>query len=285
MWSSLWWVLAGCVLNRTGQSATDQMQKMLSDHDRRVAELEAVSEDVSRRVGQIEEVTRARGQEEILKMETMEQLRQEVARLRGDVETLQHDYDTTSNAGIGFQQDADWRLTYTEQRIVGLERSLGVKAPPPPARDGSVAAPPTTSPTDAATAAPETAVVIEAKTPDEYFALLTQNLSEGKGAAARAVARRFIDENPKSDRLPEAYYRIAESYQNEAAYADAAAAFQLVVDRYGTSTWAPWAMLRQGECFDALGQKENAKLFWQETIHKYPKSKAATEAKGHIDQK
>ena len=285
MWSSLWWVLAGCVLNRTGQSATDQMQKMLADHDRRVAELEAVSEDVSRRVGQIEEVTRARGQEEILKMETMEQLRQEVARLRGDMETLQHDYDTTSNAGVGFQQDADWRLTYTEQRIIGLERTLGVKPPPPPSKDGSAAVDraATTTPTTTPTSGDSTA--IDAKTPDEYFALLTQNLSEGKGAAARAVAKRFIDENPNSERLPEAYYRIAESYQNESAFADAAAAFQLVVDRYGTSTWAPWAMLRQGECFEALGQKENAKLFWQETIRKYPKSKAAKEAKAHVDGK
>jgi hypothetical protein len=37
----------------------------------------------------------------------MEQLRQEVARVRGDFEVLQHDYSTYEAAGIGFQQDTD----------------------------------------------------------------------------------------------------------------------------------------------------------------------------------
>lgn len=280
---------SGCVINRTGQSASGQMQKELAEHQRRVNELEAGSEDQSRRVGQLEEVTRSRGQDDILKMETMEQLRQEVANTRGDFEVLQHDYSTFEAAGLGYQQDADWRMSYLELRVGNLEKSLGVRPPAPPAKDGSVDAvvdPATTgtsvggSPLQAVSSVPEAPL---ASTPDEYFTLITQNLQEGKGAAARAVAQRFIKENPKSDRIPEALYRVAESYQNESDFINGVQAFQAVIDAAGTSTWAPWSMLRQGECMESLGRHDDAKVFWRATADKYPKSKAAKEAKTHLE--
>lgn len=270
-------LLLACVIDRTGQSATDQMRKELADHGRRLRELEVVSEDMSRRVGQLEEVTRARGQEEILKMETMEQLRAEVAHIRGDFEVLQHEYGDYESAGIGFQQDTDYRMVYLETRVQGLEKSLGVKAPAPPTRDpstGTITTPPPTSATVTTPEATETA-----KTPEEYFALIEKNLAEGNGGVARAVAKRFIDAEPKNDRVAEAYYRIAESWQNEGNFQEAAAAFKTVVDRYAQSTWAPWSILRIGECFASLDQKDTARLFWQDVVQKYPKSKAAKEAK------
>jgi tol-pal system protein YbgF len=290
---TLFLLLAGCVLNRTGQSASFTLQADIDTHDRRLAELEAVSEDMARRIGQLEEVTLARGQEEILKMETMEQLRSEVARVRGDFEVLQRDYQTYEQAGLGYQADSDWRMGWSEQRIEALERTLGVKAPPPPNRDGTAAvATPTTAAAagtpDAAAAAAAAATPTPtptAQTPDEYFALITQNLTEGKGAAARAVAQRFVTENPKSDRVPEALYRIAESFQNDGDFPSAATAFQDVVDRYPKSTWAPWSVLRQGECFAALGKTKEARLFWSDVVTKYPSSKAAKEAKAHLAEK
>lgn len=274
----------GCVVNRTGQSATGQMEKQLSEHQRRVNELEAGSEDVARRVGQLEEVTRSRGQEDILRMDTMEQLRQQVANTRGDFEVLQHDYSTFEAAGLGYQQDADWRMGYIELRIANLEKSLGVKAPPAPPKDGSApdAAASTATPvaaTPTAAAAPEAPL---ASTPDEYFALITQNLQEGKSAAARAVAQRFIRENPKSDRVAEALYRVAESYQNDNDFVNGLQAFQAVIDAAPTSTWAPWSMLRQGECMASLNRADDAKVFWRATADKYPKSKAAKEARTHL---
>lgn len=276
-------LLLACVLDRTGQSATDTMRRELADHGRRVRELEVVSEDMSRRVGQMEEVTRARGQEEILKMETMEQLRQEVARIRGDFEVLQHEYGTYEQAGIGYQQDSDYRMSYVESRIGQLEKSLGVKVPPPPARDpstGGIVAPLTTptGPTGPITD-PEPPV---ASTPEEVFALIGKNLEDGNGGVARAIAKRFIQDNPTSDRVAEAHYRVAESWQNEADYKAAAAAFLVVSDKHPQSTWAAWSVLRIGECFAALGDKDNAKLFWTDVIQRYPKSKAAKEAKTQL---
>lgn len=284
-------LLLACVIDRTGQSATDTMRRELADHGRRLRELETISEDMSRRVSQLEEVTRARGQEEILKMETMEQLRQEVARIRGDFEVLQREYGDYEQAGIGFQQSATYQMVYLETRVQQMEKSLGIKVPPPPPRDpttGAIltpdAAPTGTEPgaTGGAVTADPTAATDGPKTPEEFFALIEKNLAEGNGGVARAVAKRFVDQNPKSDRVPEAWYRIGESWQNEASFRDAAASFMVVADKYPQSTWASWSTLRIGECFLALGDKSNAKLFFQDVVDKWPKSKAAKEAKAQL---
>ncbi len=278
-------VASGCVLDRTGQSATREYEARLSDAQGRVRDLEEVGEDIGRRVAQIEEVTRARGQEEILKMETVEQLRDEVARMRGEFEQLDHDYRTYETAALGAQMDVDGRLAYLEARVVALERSLGLKPPPPPSSqstsaDPSTATPPVatdTPPTDGgASAATE---VPELSSPEAYFELIQQHLESGNGGAARAVAERFVAENPKSDRVPEAYYRVAESYQNTGEFKTAATKFQVVIDKAPSSSWAPWALLRQGECFEGLERPEDAKVFFCDVVAKYPKSKAAKEAK------
>jgi len=276
-------LFVACVMDRTGQSAPATLQKAVVEHDRRLMELEAVSEDQSRRVGQLEEVTRARGADDILKLETMEQLRQEVARSRGDLEVLRHDYDTFESSGLGFQTDSDWRMRYLDVRIGSLEKSLGLKAPPPPSKDGEPVAEvdPVVPPPDAAGTPPLPDLPVAA-TADDAFALTAAALTEGKNAVARAIMKRFIDENPKHDRVAEAHYRIAEAFQNEDDHKNAATAFDVVVKNHAESTWAPWSMLRQGECFAALGKPDVAKIFWEDVVKKYPKSKAAKEAKEHL---
>ncbi len=273
--------VSGCVLDRTGQSATSRYDTELASQQSRVRDLESVGEDVGRRVAQLEEVTRARGQEEILKMETVDQLRDEVARMRGEMEQIDHDYRTFETAALGAQLDVDGRLLYLENRVAALEKSLGLKPPPPPPSVSAAAAPGTDvaplAPVDAGPAA--NTDVPAAATPEDFFAIIQAHLEAGNGAAARAVAERFVSENPKSDRVPEAYYRIGESYQNAGDYKVAATKFQDVIDRAPGSTWAPWALLRQGECFDALSRPDDARVFFCDVVTKFPKSKAAKEAK------
>ncbi len=282
--SALWWLLAaGCVLDRTGQSATSTYEKELATQQSRVRDLESLGEDVGRRVAQLEEVTRARGQEDILKMETVEDLRGEVAKMRGEFETLDHDYRTFETASLGAQTDVDGRLLYLEARVAAVEKSLGLKPPPRPGTEGLVVAPPTdgggTPPPDTGGEGAPVDPAAPELTPEEVFGLLTQHLEAGNSEATRAVARRFIEQNPKHDRVAEAYYRIAESYQNAGEFKAAAAAFQDVLDNAPASTWAPWSLLRQGECFEGLDRAKDATIFYCDVIKKYPKSKAAKEAK------
>ncbi len=282
------YLLSACVLDRTGQSATSVYQRELDGQQERVRELESMGEGVGRRVAQLEEVTRARGQEDILKMETVDDLRGEVAKMRGEYEVIDHDYRTFEMAALGTQNDVDSRLLYLEQRVAAVERALGIR-PPPRSDAGDVAAAVGAAPSaggapEGAGAAPDGATAGAAAeppalTPEEYFGLITENLEAGNAAAARAVAKRFIAGNPKHDRAGEAYYRIAESFQNEGEFKQAAGAFQEVLDKAPTSTWASWSLLRQGECFEGLGRGADAKIFYCDVLKKYPKSKAAKEAK------
>ncbi len=270
--------LLGCVLDRTGQSATSASERELTAQQLRVRELESRGEGVGRRVAQLEEVTRARGQEDILKMETVEDLRSEVARMRGEVEVINHDYRTFEIASLGTQGDVDGRLLYLETRVSAIEKALGIR-PPPRAESAAMALavePGTSAPPTQPDTSPEAPAELTA---EEVFGLIAENLEAGNAAAARAVAKGFIAENPAHDRAGEAYYRIAESYQNEGEFKQAAAAVQDVLDKAGTSTWAPWSLLRQGECFEGLGRPSDAKIFFCDVIKKYPRSKAAKEAK------
>lgn len=62
-------------------------------------------------------------------------------------------------------------------------------------------------------------------------------------------------------------------------YKQAILRFQSVIDQFKSSSWAPWAMLRQGECFEEQGQGDNAKVFFSEVVRLYPSSRAAATAK------
>lgn len=284
-----------CVLDRTGQSGTDAIRRELILHDQQISTLETDATDATRRLVQVEEVTRTLGQDQLDRLETLESIRQEVASLRGDVDVLVHETDVRNEAADGFQVDTDARLRVLEARVQNLERTLGVKPPDTSAitaGTGTAGTASTAGTTGTATASTNpTASTTEAttsaapSTPDEFFALIETNLQDGNNTAARSVAQRFLQDNPTHNRAPEAQYRIAESFQNEKKYKEAAASYQVVVDKYKDSSWAPWAMLRQGECFDSLGRRDAAELFWNDLIRLYPKSKAAKEAKTYLSQK
>lgn len=270
-------LLAGCVLDRTGRSATSEIHRQLADHGERLAALEASGAALDRRLAQVEEVVRGLGRDQLDRLETMEALQQEVAALRGALEELRHDYDGVKEGSAGFQTTAGSQLAAMEARLEQIEQKFGIR--PPAGASGTAggsgaAGGSGTAPPEGGGKKPEPLP----SDPEEVFERIMENM-EDSPAVSRALAQQFMAENPKSDRVSEAQYRLAQSYQKEGSYKEAASAYQVVVDRWPDSAFAPWAMLRQGECFASLGRKDAAKIFWEDLIKKYPKSKAAKEAK------
>lgn len=284
-------LLGGCILDRTGQSATEMYKRELQAHAARLETIDASIDKADARLNQLEELTRARGQDEILKMENMEQLREEVARLRGDLEVLSHDWEQGKAGRTKADEDQALRLAWLESRADQLEKSLGLKTPAPP-KTGDAAASVTT-PAGGGTGTPPvdggapqtgpdpaaTPVDTQELDPDALLKLAADHLAGGREEAAEAVLNRFLKENPNHARVDEARYRLGEAKFNAKLYPAAVIAFQKVLDEHKDSQWAAWALLRQGECFEAQGQKQNAKLFYEDTLRLYPKSKAAKEAK------
>lgn len=295
-------LLSGCVLDRTGQSSTANFQRQIQEHAAKLETIDRELDKADARIGQLEELTRARGQDEIQKMESIDQIRDEVARLRGDLEVLNHDWESGKSAREASSTDEQYRLAWLESRADALEKSLGLRTPPPPtglgASGAGTGAGGATAVVDPATAgaggqqgaagtpavgtgATPAANPVETQEldPDAMLALAADHLAGGREEAAEAVLNRFLKQYPDNARVDEAKYRLAEAKFNAKNYPAAVIAFQRVIDEHKDSQWAAWAMLRQGECFEKQGQKENAKLFYEDTLRLYPKSKAAKEAK------
>lgn len=275
-------LLTGCVLDRTGQSITEAYRRDMILHATRLNNLENQFDNIEARTSQLEELTRTRGQEEIMAMESLEELRGEISRLRGDVEVLGHDYGVTSEAFTALSEDAAFRLAWLEDRAVQLEDNLGLNPPPPPEIEPPTSNPGTASAdsgADTATAEAPSDSVPDDAGPDALIELAEQHLAAGREKPAEAVLNRFLERNPDHERVPEALYRRAEAAFNAEDYSGAVLRFQEVIDNHRDSPWAAWAMLRQGECFEAQDQPENARLFYEDVERLWPKSKAAKEAR------
>ena len=289
----------GCPKDRTGLSNTT----MVIQNAKEVENILLRVDEIERRIAQIEEVTRAKGQQDIMKLEGIEQVRIEMANLRGDIETLQFHFSTVDQQISSQQGDASFRLNWLEERADALEEVLGLETPSPSAPAESKQPVETSEEDKKPIKQPvleqdkETNQITDTqseketspekedekketpKTEAELLQLAEGHLLKGREEAAEAVLNRILKEYPKTKKKSEILYRLAEASFNNGDFREAARRFQAVLDENSKSQWASWALLRQGECFEEMGQPDNAKLFYQDVVSEYPKSKAAKEAK------
>ena len=318
--SWLVFISLACVLDRTSQSAPAQMQREIRDNAVRVYNVEQQFVQVEARVNQLEELNRSSGKRKILQMETLEEVRGEVVKLRGALEVLTHDAEQGSKDLKGTVEDARFRVLWLETRADQLERSLGMKTPPPPAMPTEAPSPGDTQSgettesanntattaagsdlpvmpvgasdgvADAAPAEPPvepestTEAIVDPVTepaldPGEVLNTVKKQLKKGNHVGAETLLNRFLDAFPNHARADEATYRRAEASKVAGDYEKAVLRYQEVIDQFKASSFAPWAMLRQGEVFDAQGQKDNANVFYGEVIRIYPKTRAAKAAR------
>lgn len=279
---------SGCVLDRRGQSSTAAYERELKMQGARLSGLEQQFDDMDGRLTRVEELSQARGEQDMLELQTLEQVRGEVARLRGEVELMRHEFDTFSEDGGRRLDDAAFRLAWVEARADQLEKSLGLTTPPPPT-------PPPPEPEPDPDASPDTAppdsadpTAVDASPgggdagvtdPDAMLALAKEHLAAGRPTAAESILDRFLAEHAGHKKEAEALYRRAEAAFNQKNYAGAVLRFQEVIDGHKKTVWAAYAMYRQGECFAAQGQKDNARLFWEDVVRLWPDTKAAKMAK------
>jgi tol-pal system protein YbgF len=300
--SLIWWMMLACILDRTGQSAPEQMRRELVDHRARIQNLEHQFIQVEGRVNQLEERSRSQGQTELVKMEVIDELRLEMGRLRGEVEVVSHSVGTGAQDLMGRAEDAAYRLAWIESRADQLENALGLKPtdPPPVAPaltntsstwDGEQAPNEAkTTPTKPTGKSPRVVppgdVVREPPLePNKLIESAKTQLENDNPGGAEAMLNRFLELYPNHARVGEATYRRAEASMKAKQYKNAILRFQSVIDQFKSSSWAPWAMLRQGECFEEQDQQDNAKVFFSEVVRLYPRSRAAATAKKKLGQR
>jgi tol-pal system protein YbgF len=92
--------------------------------------------------------------------------------------------------------------------------------------------------------------------------------------------RVFIDKYPASPLSDNAAYWIGEAFFAEQRYKEAIVEYQNVVERWPKGDKVCAARLKQGICFDHLGESKQAKLFLDETVSRcanQPEGKRARE--------
>ena len=111
-----------------------------------------------------------------------------------------------------------------------------------------------------------------------------EHLAAGRFDEARTLYNSEMANRDAVTPVPELRFLIAEAWLREERYQKAILAYQEILEFYPRSEQASWAMLRQGDAFDAQGQHTNASLFYDDVIRLYPGTEAAAAAKAHKEQ-
>ena len=209
-----------------------------------------------------------------------EALSQELAELRGQIEVLQFDITGLRADFDQYQIDQERRSLHAEMRLSQLEAMLGATPPAPPqlGLDGEASI----VQADPSQPTPVVDSPAAAMTYEQRLGLAETRMAEGSQSAARAILESLLRGEEMHPREAEARYRLAETYFNEGRWKEAANEFHAVSDAFENSPWAPWAMLRTGECFDGMGRRDAAKTFYDGVVRNFPGSDAAAEASKHL---
>jgi tol-pal system protein YbgF len=177
-----------------------------------------------------------------------EQLQQEIAKLRGQIEVLTNDLAETQKRQKDFYVDLDTRLRNLEPKKVTVD---GQEAEVDPG---------------------------EQKSYENAMALFKDGDYKGAGAALNDFLRRF----PTSPFAANAQYALGNSFYVQSDYRDALSAQQVVVKNYPSSPRAPEALLNIASCYVELKDKAGAKRTLDMLIDKYPDSPSAQTAKERL---
>lgn len=291
-------LLGGCAWPLANQQVTAQMSREVAVAAARAADAEAALAKTDARLAALEESVRQQGLSQSEKLETIDQVNAEIARLRGEVEKIRFELDEVKRQADQGALDRERRMLHSERRLSAIEAMLRIKPPPPPSDAELTGQPLATDPTGGnggsggagGTGAAGTGGAGGAEPvtpppptdPEAALDLAADHMKEGRPAVARAILEKAAEDFPNASQMAEIKYRIAETWYLEKQWGKAIQAFDKVVQTYPKSDWAAWSLLYQGDAFVAKGQREDAKLFFEECVTRFPKSDAAKEAKKRL---
>lgn len=231
----------------TANSQNQATQASLADLKKSVQALE-------QRVTAIEAITKGQVLSDM--QNQIESLRQEVARLKGELEVANHNVDATLQRQKDLYTDTDTRLRKLE-------------TPAPAANDPAAAT--------NATATPD-------KNSQEFQTLeLANGLSkEGKYKDAFAAYDKFLKDYPNSTYAGDAIYGLGYAQFMLKNYKSAIATQQKLLDTHPESSKAPDAMFNMANSQIQLGQVANAKKTLKDLIAKFPNSEVTPTAQKRL---
>jgi tol-pal system protein YbgF len=111
------------------------------------------------------------------------------------------------------------------------------------------------------------------------YTLARQKMDAAQYPRARDLLQDFLGKYPRDELAPNAQYWLGESYYAEKKWNDAIVEFQKVLKEYKSSDKVPDALVKIGMSFQAQGDCQNAKLFYEEVVQSHGKSPLAKTAR------
>lgn len=250
--------LTGCFSSHNS-AVTSEYARQVSTASVRVAQLEQQLVASQDRIAQLEEVIRLQGQSEAARLENLDEVNDELARMRGAIEVLQFERDQLKTGVTEQQLAQEQRQLHDEARLRQIEKLLGVTPPPPPTPAGD----PGTVGTPTGAPPPEPELPDLPADAAGRLEAAVAHMEGGRHAVARAILQRALRENAGAPEIAEIRYRFAETWFNEQRWREAILEFQKVPDNHADSDWACWAYYRQGESMENLQGLQQAAPFYK----------------------
>ncbi|MFH1809140.1 MAG: tetratricopeptide repeat protein [Pseudomonadota bacterium] len=171
-------------------------------------------------------------------------------------------------------QRMNGRLEEIEHRLGEIENgAVASSKPATPADPGTAITAPTEVPDASALPADKQAL----------YDLGKKSFDEGHHNEARRIFKVFLGRHPDDATLSDnALFWTAESFFQEKTYDKAILTYQEVINKYPKSDKLDASLYKIGRSFEALGLKEDASLFYEDLVAKYPGSKLVSDAKKRI---
>jgi tol-pal system protein YbgF len=202
----------------------------------------------------------------------IENLKVELAKMRGQMEMLSNGIETAQKRQKDFYVDLDTRLRRLESPSVGT-------GPSAPARTDSASAAAGT----ASGASVTTTTGAQASSAESRAYEAAQNLRRiGNYQGAIVAFQNFLKQYPTSSLAANAQYWIGDSYFNMRDFRLAIASQRTVLTKYPYSAKVPDALLNIAGSQAELGETVAARKTMEEIVAKYPASNAADKARRRI---
>jgi tol-pal system protein YbgF len=249
---------------------------------------------LDQRLGELE--SQARNRSIIDLFNQVETLRSEMSRLRGQIELLQNEIESSQKRQRDLYVDVDGRLRKIEAAQAEAARQAA-QVPPP----GFIAQPPGTivqpplglQPEPVRSAPPAIAgqptqslqQVVPVVDPAQEQRAYDQGLEHfraGRFAEAVTAFQLFIRNYPRSPLASSAQYWIGNSLYATRDFRSAIAAQRQLINQYPDSNKAPDALLNIASSQSEVGDLQGARATLQEVNSRYPTSEAAAKARQRL---
>jgi len=250
----------------------------LFDDDEARKRIEAVRQrvdQIEQRLAAIEGTLKSQGLVDLLR--DVEQLKQDIAALRGQQEVLTYELEQAQKRQRDLYLDLDGRLRKLEVAAGG-----GGAAASPPAADAGAAGPGAAGPGLPGTPARAPASATDIASEQRAYDAALDQFKSGSYAAAIAGFQQFVRAYPKSPLAPSAMYWAGNAQYAQRDFRASIATQRQLIATYPDSQKVPDALLNIASCQTELKESAAARRTLEDLVARFPSSEAAGKAKQRL---